>query len=112
MPTQQRCATLGRLALALCALGLSVGAFAGDPPHVMSKVEPEFPHEAMRAGADKGSVRARVTLDGSGEVTRVEILEAVPRRLFDRAVIRTLSQWKFNSGADGRLVEVDVNFHR
>ena len=69
-----------------------MAAFAGDQPRVVSKVEPEFPHEANRAGADKGTVRARVRLDGTGEVARVEVLQAVPRRLFDRAVIRTLSQ--------------------
>lgn len=112
MPTQERANTASRLALAICALGLSPGALAGDKARVVSKVEPEFPHEALRAGAGKGMVRARVTLDGSGEVTRVEILEALPRRLFDRAVTRTLSQRRFNAGADGRLVEVDVDFHR
>ncbi len=111
MPTQRH-RTARCLALAICALGVTLAAAAGEDARVVSKTEPEFPHEALRAGADEGKVRARVTVDGSGEVTRVEILEAIPRRLFDRAVIRTLSQWKFNAGADGRLVEVDVNFHR
>jgi len=53
-----------------------------------------------------------MTVDGSGEVVRVEILEAQPRRVFDRAVIKTLSQWRFNSGASGRTVEIDINFSR
>ena len=101
------------IALALGAWAFSAAALAGPgDAQVVSKVEPEFPREAMQAGADHGKVKARMTLDGSGEVTRVEILEANPRRLFDRAVVKTLSQWRFSPGSDGRLVEIDVDFHR
>jgi protein TonB len=57
-------------------------------------------------------VRARMTIDATGEVTRVEILDASPRRLFDRVVVRTLSQWKFAPGADRRAVEIDIDFRR
>lgn len=98
-------------ALALCVGAMSAAAVAADV-QVVSKVDPEFPREAVQAGADKGSVKARMTVDGSGEVVRVEILEAQPRRVFDRAVVKTLSQWRFNAGAPGRTVEIDVNFTR
>ena len=98
-------------ALAACVGLLSAPAFAADA-QLVSKVDPEFPREAVQAGADKGTVKARMTVDGSGEVVRVEILEAQPRRVFDRAVIKTLSQWRFNSGAAGRTVEIDINFTR
>ena len=101
------------LAFALFAGALSFSAFAaaGDA-QIVSKIEPEFPREAVQAGIEKGLVKARMTIDGSGEVTRVEVLEANPRRVFDRAVVKTLSQWRFNSGASGRVVEIDVNFGR
>lgn len=98
-------------AVAACLGALSSGAWAADA-QVVSKVEPEFPREALQAGAEKGVVRARMTLDAGGEVVRVEILEAQPRRVFDREVIKTLSQWRFNTGANGRKVEIDVNFVR
>ena len=98
-------------ALAVCVGAMSAAAFAADV-QVVSKVDPEFPREAVQAGADKGLVKARMTVDGSGEVVRVEILEAQPRRVFDRAVVKTLSQWRFNAGAAGRTVEIDVNFSR
>ena len=105
-------ARLARLAAgALVAGAMSLPALAADA-QVVSKVEPEFPREAVQAGADKGLVKARMTVDGSGEVVRVEILEAQPRRVFDRAVIKTLSQWRFNPGANNRTVEIDVNFTR
>jgi protein TonB len=99
------------LALAACVGFISSPAFAADV-QLVSKVDPEFPREAVQAGADKGLVKARMTVDGSGEVVRVEILEAQPRRVFDRAVVKTLSQWRFNAGAAGRTVEIDVNFSR
>jgi periplasmic protein TonB len=79
---------------------------------LVSRVEPEFPREASQAGVDKGKVKARMTLDAKGEVVRVEILEATPRRIFDRAVTRTLSQWKFNAGPEGRQAEVEIDFTR
>ena len=62
------------------------------------------------AGVDQGSVKARMTLDSSGNVTRVEVLEANPRRVFDRAVVRALSQWRYNDGAAGRTVDMEIAF--
>lgn len=99
------------VALALAAWASAVALAAGEAT-VVSKVEPEFPREAIQAGEDEGMVKARMTVDGSGEVTRVEILDARPRRIFDRAVVRTLSQWKFNRGDDGRSVEIEIAFKR
>jgi protein TonB len=90
---------------------MSLPVLAADAT-IVTKVDPEFPREAIQAGADKGVVKARMTVDGTGEVVRVEILEAQPRRVFDRAVIKTLSQWRFNSGTNGRTVEIDINFTR
>jgi protein TonB len=53
-----------------------------------------------------------VTIDGTGEVKHVEILEANPRRVFDRAVTRALVEWHFNTGNDGRFYDVDIDFQR
>jgi periplasmic protein TonB len=99
-------------AAALLIWALSFGAHAATDLTPVSRVEPEFPREAIIAGADKGRVKARMTIDASGEVTRVEILDATPRRLFERAVTRTLSQWKFSPGPGGRSMEIDIDFHR
>ena len=111
MPAQHY-RTLRRLVLGFIA-ATSLSSFAAsDMVQVVARVDPEFPREAIQAGAEKGRVKARMTISGSGEVTRVEIVEAQPRRLFDRAVVKTLSQWKFNDGNDGRQYEIDVDFHR
>ena len=102
-----------RLAAGAALAGfVSFAAFAASDATVVSKVDPEFPREAVQAGADRGLVKARMTVDGTGEVVRVEILDAQPRRVFDRAVIKTLSQWRFNAGSNGRTVEIDINFTR
>jgi protein TonB len=99
--------------LAVLAAALSLRAAAGPgEARVVNRIDPEFPREALQAGADRGKVRARMTVDALGEVVRVEILEALPRRLFDRAVVRTLSQWRFNAGIEGRQVVIDVDFRR
>jgi len=79
---------------------------------VLSRVDPDFPREAVQSGADQGLVKARMTLDAAGNVTRVEVIEATPRRVFDRAVTRALSQWRFDEGASGRTVETEVAFRR
>lgn len=106
-------------ALAAFAVAFSAPTFAqdarvmssgGDDLKAVTRVEPEFPREALKSGNEKGRVKARLTVDGGGEVSRVEIIDANPRRVFDRAVVRALSQWKFNPGATGRSLDVEVGF--
>jgi len=98
----------------VAAAALAAAAFCAHAADLtpVNRVDPEFPREAISAGADSGKVRAKMTIDASGEVSRVEIIEANPRRIFDRAVVKTLSQWKFSPGSDNRSMEIDVNFHR
>jgi protein TonB len=95
-------------AIVAAALWVSLGAHAQLVP--VSKVTPEFPREAQLASVDKGRVKARLTVDATGEVTRVDIVEANPRRVFDRAVVRSLSQWRYERGSEGRTVEVELDF--
>ena len=67
------------------AFAASIGTAHADT-QLLSKVQPEFPKEALQAGIDKGRVKARMTLDTSGEVTRVEIIEANPRLQVEHTV--------------------------
>jgi TonB family protein len=110
-PTKRFKAIPGAAAVLAFAAAMAAQAAPAELTPV-SRVSPEFPREAVSAGADSGKVRARMTIDATGEVTRVEVIEANPRRVFDRAVVKTLSQWKFPAGADGRTMEIDVDFHR
>jgi TonB family protein len=79
---------------------------------VVSRTAPEFPRDAVRAGVDAGTVRARLSIDSNGNVTNVQIVEARPARVFDRSVRDTLSRWKFNPGADNRTYDTEVEFRR
>ena len=92
---------------AVLAAALPAAAQDMRPVH---RVDPDFPSEAVKAGASKGKVTARMTLDANGKVTNVEIVDAIPRRLFDRAVQRALSDWRYVEGSNGRVVEVEIAF--
>ncbi len=84
-------------------------------PHALepiSRESPEFPREALAAGVDTGVVRARLSIDASGRVTGVEIVESRPRRIFDRAVSRALSRWTYAPGEAGRTTDVEIAFNR
>jgi protein TonB len=74
------------------------------------RVDPEFPRAAIKAGTERGVVTARMTLDADGNVTRVDIVQSEPRRIFDTAVTQALSQWRYPEGRSGRVVEVEVGF--
>ena len=41
----------------------------------VSRMQPEFPHEAICAGADNGRVKARMTVDASGTDRRAMEVE-------------------------------------
>jgi len=78
----------------------------------ISRESPDFPREALAAGIDKGIVRARLSIDAGGRVTGVEIVESQPRRVFDRAVTRTLARWTYEPGSPGRTTDVEIAFSR
>lgn len=103
--------TANALAALACLASLSFHSFADDLKP-LTRIPPEFPREAAAAGADKGHVKARVTIEASGEVSRVEIVDASPRRVFDRAVVRSLSQWRYPAGSAGRTTDIDIDFQR
>jgi TonB family protein len=83
-----------------------------EPLFPLSHQVPQFPAEAAQAGVSEGRVRARLEIDGEGNVTRVSILEARPERVFDRAVTETLGRWKFARGVGSRQFETEVEFRR
>jgi protein TonB len=94
------------LSLALI-LSLALGtAFAA--PKVVKKVPPEFPAEAVRKNITAGTVRAKLTIAADGKVLDVEIVEAEPKRIFDRVSIDALKEWRFEPGPDKQTHEVKL----
>jgi periplasmic protein TonB len=77
---------------------------------VISREEPSFPREAIQGGIREGRVTARMAIDAAGNVTRVDIVSAEPRNIFNRSVQRALQRWKFEPGAEGRSAETEIVF--
>jgi len=74
------------------------------------RVNPTYPREAIRAGVSSGKVTARLQIDEKGIVTDVRIIESDPPHVFEREVIRALTQWKFQPEGEKYVGEVEVNF--
>ena len=75
----------------------------------LSRVNPTFPRQALQQGIT-GKVIAWVHVAPNGSVTNVEIKQS-SNRLFDREVVRALSQWKFNPEPVGFIGEYEIVFN-
>lgn len=96
----------------LLALTLSLTAtLTVAAPKVVKKVAPEFPAEAARQHVNTGTVRAKLTITGDGKVAEVEIVEAQPRRVFDRAAVEALREWRFEAAGEKQTHEVRLVFN-
>ncbi len=73
------------------------------------RVNPVFPRQAQKDGIG-GRVVAWVHVSPGGAVTNVEIRQST-NRIFDREVIRALSQWKFNPEPVGFVGEYEIVFN-
>jgi periplasmic protein TonB len=76
----------------------------------ISGEDPVFPKAAIKANIERGHVVARVYIDEKGNVTNVEIRESDPPRVFDRAVIIALQDWKFSAEGEKYIAELELNF--
>ncbi|MDR7334467.1 energy transducer TonB [Roseateles asaccharophilus] len=94
------------LAIALAA----AATLAQADVKVLKKVPPEYPNEAVKKNISSGSVRAKMSIAGDGKVSNVEVVEAEPKRVFDRAAIEALSQWKFEGTGAAQTHEVKLVF--
>ena len=73
------------------------------------RVNPAFPRQAIQQGLN-GRVVAWVHVAPNGSVTNVEIRQS-SNRIFDREVVRALSQWKFNPEPVGFIGEYEIVFN-
>ena len=100
---------LPRLTATIALLLLALSA-AANTPKVIKKVPPDFPREAVQQSISTGVVKAKMSIDADGKVTGVEILEAEPRRVFDKAVSRALMDWRFEASGEKQTHEVKLVF--
>lgn len=68
------------------------------------RVPPVYPPRAQRAGIE-GVVTVEFTINEDGTVSDPKIVKAKPTKMFDRAVLNTITKWKFNPRlVDGKPV--------
>ena len=77
---------------------------------VVSRNAPTFPVEGIRQGLQTGFVKARLTIDGRGNVSSVDILESKPIPAFGREARNAAKDWKFNAGTAGRTYDIEFTF--
>lgn len=75
---------------------------------LIKKVDPVYPQRALRQRME-GWVELSFTVTTSGDVTGVEVVNAQPKREFDREAIRALQQWKFKPRIEnGKAVQASA----
>lgn len=84
---------------ALLLSALATPAHAQGARKAVSREAPAFPSDALDEGITSGSVKVRLSVGADGAVTKVDILEANPKGVFEKAVTRTLMRWKYEPGA-------------
>ena len=69
------------------------------------RINPRYPRQALLNGIE-GWVKVEFTILADGTVTDPVVLEAEPRRMFDRNALRAILKWKFKPRIiDGKPVE-------
>ena len=72
----------------------SVGAMRDGDATPIVRIEPKYPVQAARDGKE-GWVKLSFTINEVGGVEDVKVLEADPKRVFDREARRALGKWKY-----------------
>ena len=96
------------VAVTMLALVFAAPAHAELAP--IKRVEPAYPPDAARAGTN-GFVEVEFTVDASGKVASVSVVNAKPARIFETAAVKAVKQWTFAPGANGGRGKVRLDFN-
>jgi protein TonB len=97
----------------LFSAAAAMALLLAEPAHAelkqIKRVEPVYPAEAARAGTS-GFVEVEFTVDATGKVATVSVVNAKPSRTFETAAVKAVKQWMFAPGADGGRGKVRLDF--
>ncbi len=93
--------------------GPYIGKVHQGPPDrdfmVLSRIPPHYPVRAQRRGIE-GWVKVAFIITEQGSVKDAVVVEAKPKRIFDRAALRAILRWKFKPRIiDGKPIAVQAN---
>ena len=94
--------------------GLFAASQLDNPLAAITKAAPLYPPAAKRRNIE-GWIKVTFLVDEQGQVDRVSVLAAEPEGIFDQAVLRCVSAWRFKPGTKGgvavkALVEQTITF--
>ena len=82
----------------------SGGQMGGMESEVMplNDVRPDYPRYALQRGIE-GFVKLAFTINRSGSVENIRVMEANPRNVFEREARRAAARWRFAPRTEGGL---------
>lgn len=85
---------------AIANLGIAVD----EEPKLLVKIAPQYPRRAIERGIE-GYVTIEFLVMADGSVSGAKIMDANPRRYFDREALKAVRKWKYRPAiADGKAV--------
>lgn len=94
------------LIASVLVLAFALPAAANADLQPIKRVNPEYPADAARDGTE-GFVEVEFTVDASGKVESVSVVNAKPARTFERAAVQAVKQWTFAPGGGRGKVRLD-----
>lgn len=96
--------------LSLTACATTSADKARQPaPKAISKAFPAYPLYAYSNGLS-GYITFEYDIGTDGKVSEIRILESQPRYLFDDAIVKAVSTWRFETGHPYKNVQQKVHF--
>ncbi|MBK0003380.1 TonB family protein [Erwinia sp. S38] len=101
------------LSILLLSLILTSCAKPNDPqkeyPLLMKQVRPDYPMYAFQNRIE-GNVEFDFDVDAEGKVSEMRITKSEPQHLFDDAVIRAVSQWRYEKNKPAKDMHINIKF--